>query len=152
MLDSLCQWPFLSWVLIVGLALWLVARSRLRREREHLTAGTVADHYRVDSKRAVQGDLDDSVHYELRFTDTEANPQSVRVSKSVYKATREGDPVTVYRHPRSTEYVHPSEALSFSTPATSILWALAWILMFVGAVDLVVYVVIDESPWCLVIR
>jgi hypothetical protein len=24
--------------------------------------------------------------------------------------------------------------------------------MFVGAVDLVVYVVIDESPWCLVIR
>jgi ABC-type Na+ efflux pump permease subunit len=151
MLDSLCRWPFLSWTLLAGFALWMVARSRLRREREHLTAGTVPDHYRVDSKRAVQGELEDTVHHELRFTDSEGNAQSVRVSRSVYRATRAGDQVTVYRHPRSTQYVHPSEALSFSTPLTSILWALAWILVFVGGVDLVVYLVIGESPWCLVI-
>jgi hypothetical protein len=152
MLDSLCQWPFLSWLLLVGIALWVVARSRMRRERTDLTAGSAADTYRVESKHAVQGELEDSVHYELRFTDSRAQAQSVRVSKSVYRATRAGDPVTVYRHPRSTEYVHPSDALTYSTPLTSIIWSLAWVLAFVGAVDVVVYLVIDESPWCLVIR
>ena len=152
MLDSLCQWPFLSWLILVGIALWVVARSRMRRERTDLTAGSAADTYLVESKHAVQGELEDSVHYELRFTDSQAQAQSVRVSKSVYRATRAGDPVTVYRHPRSTEYVHPSDALTYSTPLTSIIWALAWVLAFVGTVDVVVYLVIDESPWCLVIR
>ncbi len=76
----------------------------------------------------------------------------MHVSKPVYRRTKEGDLLTVYRHPRSTEYVHESEPLSFSSASTTILWALAGILFFIGVVDTVLYLIIDQSPWCFVIR
>ena len=117
-----------------------------------MTSSSLPDQFPVDSKRAVQGSGEGSLTYEVQFTDSAGTSQSVRVSKSVYKGTREGDLLTVYKHPRSAEYVHESEPLSFARASTSVLWAVAWILIFVGVVDIVVYLIIDESPWCLVLR
>jgi hypothetical protein len=152
MLDSLCQWPFLSWVALIGFVLLVAARGRIGEERQEMTAGTVPNQFRVDSKRTVQSPAEDGRHYEVQFTDSDGASESVRVSKSVYKRINEGDPLAVYRHPRSTGYVHESEPLSFSRASTSVLWALAWVLIFVGVVDIAVYLIIDESPWCFVIR
>jgi hypothetical protein len=150
--DSLCQWPFLSWMALIGLVLLVVARRRIGQERQDMIAGAAPDQFRVDSKRTVQSTTEASRHYEVQFTDSDGASESVRVSKSVYKRTNEGDLLVVYRHPRSTGYVHESEPLSFARVSTSVLWALAWVLVFVGVLDIVVYLIVDESPWCLVIR
>lgn len=145
----MCQWPFLSWFALLGAVLLLVARLRLGEERRGITAST-PDEIRVESKHIVQSAAEGGHHYEVRFIDREGNPESVRVSKSVYQRTNDGDVLTVHANPTSTGYVHESEPLSFSRASTSILWAFAWVLIFVGVVDFLVFVIIDESPWCLV--
>ncbi len=150
--DSLCQWPFLSWVALVGLVLLLVARGRMGDERSEMTGGALPDQFPVDSKRIVPSVSEGSHHYEVQFTDSEGSAQSVQVSKSVYRRTSKGDQITVHRNPRSAGYVHESEPLSYARASTSILWAVAWILIFIGVLDLVVFLIIDESPWCVVIN
>lgn len=152
MFDSLCQWPFLSWLTLVGVVLWLVARGRMGDERQEMVAGTMPDQFRVDSKHPVQSAGEGSTDYEVRFTDSDGNTQSVRVSKSTYENTEVGDMLTVYPNPAGTAFVHESDPLSFSRLSTTILWVLAWVLIFVGIVDLAIYAIIDESPWCVVIR
>ena len=117
-----------------------------------MTVSTVPDQFRVESKRAVQSSAEGGHHYEAQFTDSDGTARWVRVSKPVYRRTKEGDLLTVYRHPRSTEYVHESEPLSFSRASTTILLALAGILIFIGVVDMALYLIVDQSPWCFVIR
>lgn len=120
-------------------------------ERSDLISQELPVQVRVDEKRTVQTVTEGGYEYFVEFTDPTGVAQNIRVSKRAYRQMNPGDTIAVYAHPGTGTFVHEGDPFAFAKGSTSLMWAIAWILIFIGVVDVVAYAIVEESPWCLVI-
>jgi hypothetical protein len=120
-------------------------------ERSDLISQTMPVQVSVEEMR-IEAVNEGSPEYKVEFTDPQGVTQTIRVSKRFYRQTSPGDTITVYPYPRSDGYIHESDPFAFAKASTSMMWAVGWILIFIGVLDILMYPIIEESPWCLVIQ
>lgn len=120
-------------------------------ERSDLISQEMPVQVRVDEKRTVQTVTEGGYEYIVEFTDPMGVGQNIRVSRRAYRQMNLGDTIAVYAHPETGKFVHESDPFAFARVSTSLMWVVAWMLIFIGVVDVVAYAIVEESPWCLVI-